>query len=352
MNYEGNSEKELLSKKAEPCRVYIISGFLGSGKTTLLQLLLDWELNHDRRPCVIMSEFGDIDIDGVLVSDHRIALTSIAGGCACCDLRDELARSLLEVTRQKPGCTIFLESTGIADPAGILIAIEPLIRSGSAVVRNIVVVYDAARHPLLGVDRELVKNQLIAADTIMINKSDLTSAIKIEEIKINIAEVNAGAELIATSNCLIEPAKILEKKSAFKIPVSTGTTSKPFRSYGLQIDSPLSKTRLQKWLNTLPPSVVRVKGFVRLQDQRGFYEIQSVFGQSSIMAFDKTENPPSMLVLVTHPIRTDGLVKRLQDCVIDVNNSERKSGERPRKSRRLKKEKKQHGIPGKNLNMC
>jgi G3E family GTPase len=301
-------------------RVYIISGFLGSGKTTLLKNLLDWEINKNRHPYVIMSEFGDIDIDGVLVSDHRIELTSIVGGCACCDLRDELARALYEITRKEPGSTVFIESTGIADPAGIMIAIEPVIKNGAAIICNVIVVYDALRHPLLGQDRELVKDQLSTADTILINKADLVPSLKIREISVNIAEVNTKAELIVTRQGIVEPERIMNKISGVRIPVGAGSTSGSFRSFGFRIESPLSKIKLEKWLKTLPASVIRVKGFVRFHDQNGFFEVQSVYGQSSITPFDKSEEPPLIMVLITHPIRTDGLVRRLQNCAIEAKN--------------------------------
>ncbi len=106
-----------------------------------------------------------------------------------------------------------------------------------------------------------------------------------------------------------------EKLSGVKIPAGAGSTSRSFRSFGFRIESPLSQRALEKWLKTLPASVIRIKGFVRFQDRSGFFEVQSVYGQSSITSFDKSEDPPLVLVLITHPMRTDGLVRRLQRCV-------------------------------------
>jgi G3E family GTPase len=319
VNYVSDSRKEMLSQKCGPCRVFIIAGFLGSGKTTLLKNLLEWEIAHGQRPYVIMSEFGDIDIDGILVSDHRIELTSIFGGCVCCDLRDELARSLLEITRKEPGSTVFIESTGIADPAGIVVAIEPIVRSGAAVIGNVIVVYDAGRHPLLGPDKVLVKDQLFTADTILVNKSDLAAPVKIQEILVQIAELNAGAELIVTGQGRIDAENILNKVSCIKIPTGAKSTSKSFCSLAFQIGAPLSRKALEKWLKMLPPSVIRVKGFVRLADKSGFFEVQAVCGQMSITSFDSVQEPPSILVLVAHPMRTDGLVRRLNHCLAQAN---------------------------------
>jgi G3E family GTPase len=320
MNDKSNSKSKIVLQKTGFCRVYIISGFLGSGKTTLLKHLLDWEIDQGRRPYVIMSEFGDMDIDGVLISDRRIELTSIVGGCVCCDLRDELAMTLREITQKEADSTVFIESTGIANPAGIMIAIAPIIKSGAAEIRNVISVYDAYRDPLKGKYPNLVKDQLITADTILINKADLVPAQKIQEIKMNISEVNDGAELLITSQCKVEPEYILKKTSSVKMPAGAAPTSTIFRSYGFRINSPLSREALEKWLKTLPPSVARVKGFVRLHDQNGFFEVQSVYGKSSITPFNHSEDPPLVLVLITRPIRIDGLVRRLQSCLMEGKN--------------------------------
>jgi G3E family GTPase len=84
---------------------------------------------------------------------------------------------------------------------------------------------------------------------------------------------------------------------------------------GFQIDDPLSKTALEKWLNELPPSVLRAKGFVKLHGYNGTFEVQAARGCVDISPFTETAAPDSMLILITHPMRTDGLVKGLQKCI-------------------------------------
>jgi G3E family GTPase len=55
--------------------VTIITGFLGSGKTTLVNYILkeqkDWKI------CVIENEFGEVQIDGVLVDEILAAKEDI-----------------------------------------------------------------------------------------------------------------------------------------------------------------------------------------------------------------------------------------------------------------------------------
>lgn len=307
--------KHSVTEVKPACRVIIIAGFLGSGKTTLLKKLVNREIDRGMRPQVIMSEFGDIDIDGLLINDHKIKLTTITGGCACCDLREELVEAFNDAVNALPGSMIFIESTGVGDPAGILESIQPTIRNGLATVAAVVVVYDASRPLLSGKDSTLVRRQLQTADIIVINKADMASRVDIQSVLNYASEINPSAELIVTSHGEIDFEKALTGKSVIKNIEGTKSTSETFRSLGFQIEEPLSHQALEKWLKTLPPSVIRAKGFVELTGQKGIFEIQATRGQVSISRFTKEEKPPSILVLITHPIRTDGLLRGLENCL-------------------------------------
>jgi G3E family GTPase len=298
-----------------PCRVVIIAGFLGSGKTTLLKRLLDWEIDRGMRPYVIMSEFGDLDIDGVLISDRKIELTTITGGCACCDLRAELSNIFSRVVNNSTSSIVFIESTGVGDPAGILEAIGPVLKRKSVVVANIVVVYDSSRHPFTGKDGELVRRQLKTADTIVVNKCDRLSPLEIQKVVSDISEVNQSAEVVTTVQCSVDIEKILTGYSNIKPEARTASTSDTFRTLGFLIESPLSRKLLERWLKSLPPSVVRAKGFVELDEQKGLFEVQATRGQVSITSLMTGVRPQAMIVLVTHPMRTDGLLRGLKGCV-------------------------------------
>ena len=55
--------------------LYLISGFLGSGKTTFLQRLLT--MHPEKKTGVIVNEFGDIGIDGLVVERNGIKMVEI-----------------------------------------------------------------------------------------------------------------------------------------------------------------------------------------------------------------------------------------------------------------------------------
>ena len=315
-----DTTKPAVQKIDTVCKTIIIAGFLGSGKTTLLKKLLSWEIDRGICPHVIMSEFGDIDIDGLLINDSKIKLTTITGGCACCDLREELAKAFQDAVNASPGSTIFIESTGVGDPAGIIESIQPDIRNGMATIADVIIVYDASRPLLSSKDSWLVRRQLQTADTIVINKADMVSQTDVQSLLSDISEINPAAELIVTSHGEIDFEKALTGKSGIENVEGAKSTSDTFRSVGFQIEEPLSHQALEKWLKNLPPSVIRAKGFVELTGQEGVFEVQATHGQVSISRFTKGEKPSAMLVLITHPMRTDGLVRRLQSCVVLSNN--------------------------------
>jgi G3E family GTPase len=301
--------------KMQPCSVIIIAGFLGSGKTTLLKRFIDWEAEREEQPYVIMSEFGDLDIDGLLLDTHKIKLTSITGGCACCDLREELVKAVENIVNDEQGTTIFIESTGVGDPAGIIEAIKPIKERGDIEICNVIVVYDAARNLLAANDVALVRQQLKTADNIIINKADLLAQTDIAKIIMDIADINPSAEVIVTSFCSVNIGRMLTAKSGVEIYKASGSTSDSYRSVGFQIEDPLSKPELLKWLNRLPQSVLRAKGFVELKGYDGTFEVQAANGLVNITPFESASKPDTMLILITHPMRTDGLVRGLQKCV-------------------------------------
>jgi G3E family GTPase len=303
------------SAKKQPCRVVIIAGFLGSGKTTLLKRFIDWEDERGEQPYVIMSEFGDLDIDGMLLDARKVKLTSITGGCACCDLREELITAVENIVKDASGATLFIESTGVGDPAGVVEAVKPIRDRGDIEICNVIVVYDAARNLLYEKDASLVEQQLKTADNIIINKADLLSQPDIEKIILDISEINPVAIITVASFCSVDIGRMLVSESGVEVYTAAGPTSDSYRSVGFQIEDPLSRPQLEKWLNRLPPSVLRAKGFVKLDGYEGTFEVQAANGFVNITPFNNAADIDRMLILITHPMRTDGLVKGLQKCV-------------------------------------
>src|ERR1700746_4059556 len=98
--------------------ITILTGFLGAGKTTLLNRILTG--NHGLRAGVLVNDFGAVNIDAELVVGVDGGMISLANGCVCCQIRDDLTASVTALlARPETVGYIVLEASGVADPGGI-----------------------------------------------------------------------------------------------------------------------------------------------------------------------------------------------------------------------------------------
>ena len=77
--------------------ITVLTGFLGAGKTTLLNRILNGD--HGLRIAVLVNDFGSINIDADLVVGVEADgdIISLANGCICCSIRDELLTAVEQI---------------------------------------------------------------------------------------------------------------------------------------------------------------------------------------------------------------------------------------------------------------
>jgi G3E family GTPase len=171
---------------SKPVPVHVLTGFLGSGKTTLLnRLIRDPNLSNS---AVVVNEFGDIGVDHLLVSHGEAesandgARLALVGGCLCCELRDGLALTLVDLLarRQKGQCPdferIIIETTGLADPLPILnlLAVDPRLAERT-IAGNVLTVVDAVNGSQTLERFPEAIAQVVVADHVIVSKTDLAT---------------------------------------------------------------------------------------------------------------------------------------------------------------------------------
>lgn len=97
----------------------VVTGFLGTGKTTAI-LSAFAHRTAGARWAVIVNEFGEVGLDGVLFTDGGVAVKEIPGGCICCTAGVALRFALIDVLRTQRPDRLLIEPTGLADPSSIL----------------------------------------------------------------------------------------------------------------------------------------------------------------------------------------------------------------------------------------
>ena len=194
----------------------IITGFLGAGKTTLVRHLL--ANANGLRLAIIVNEFGSVGVDGETLRGCGIEscpeenIVELSNGCLCCTVAEDFIPTMQAlIDRPVPPDHILIETSGLALPKPLVKAFDwPSIRS-RLTVDGVIAVVDApavasgrfaqdpeaiARQreldPSVDHDNPLVEvyeDQLMAADLIVLNKTDLIDAETHERLKREVAAV-------------------------------------------------------------------------------------------------------------------------------------------------------------------
>lgn len=100
-------------------KVHLFSGFLGTGKTTAIQSLMKQKNPHEKW-AIIVNEFGEIGIDGAVLSEQDIPVAEIAGGCLCCVGGAQMSDTLAKIIKNNEIHRIIIEASGLAHAASVI----------------------------------------------------------------------------------------------------------------------------------------------------------------------------------------------------------------------------------------
>ena len=160
--------------------VTLLTGFLGSGKSTLLTEILSH--SEFQNTAVIVNEFGEVGLDGVLIEHSENQIIEMTSGCLCCTVRGDIRQTLLMLHNKRESGEIpqfdrvVVESTGLADPAPVIHTLmSDRFLEHRFMLGGIVTTVDSANGFVTIEKHKECEKQVAVADRIVITKTDIKS---------------------------------------------------------------------------------------------------------------------------------------------------------------------------------
>jgi G3E family GTPase len=334
------------SRAHQKTEVIVISGFLGAGKTTLLKRILSWE-GDLAETVVVVNEFGDVGIDGTLLKDAGSEVVELPGGCICCSMKTDLLMTLRRIRDRFNPKRLFIEATGVADPAAIVDAFRDKDLAPHMKIQRVVTVVEPEfweNHDNFGT---FFFNQLKGADLILLNKID---RIEVQDIPRYLEEIHStipDSQVVPTRYCNVDPEVFrmdgatkdlgirLDQFYALSHPSDANTATlgdqNPengcpkqgnelhdhgveklgFVTFSFQDSRPINEDCFKEFTEALPWALFRMKGPVRFQDRTVM--VNHAGGKSEWTEWDGTNE--TRLAFVGLNVNGDETILKLRNCI-------------------------------------
>lgn len=273
----------------------VIGGYLGAGKTTLVNRLL--RDPGGRRIGVIVNDFGSIAIDADLLAGatREGDVIGLANGCVCCTVGAGLHEALASIAERDPDHVV-IEVSGVADPAvaAAWSTVAPFEPAGVAVLVAADQIMTLRRDRYVG---DEVRRQVAGADLLLITKADLVRPETLETIERWLGDQTGAPRLVVVDGDV--PADVV-----LGVRPPDGTTrphpggeghDERYVTWSSMPAGPVDRRALETMLSQLDPGVLRLKGWVALDD--GSTALVQVVG-CNVEVRPVPPGPPSMLVAI------------------------------------------------------
>ena len=296
-----------MNRKSSQIPLTIIGGFLGSGKTSLVNHILN--NTHNKRVAVLVNDFGEINIDAKLIVSVEGETVSLANGCVCCSIRDDL---LTEVLKLFDGDVvpehIVIETSGVSKPVSVAETFLNPATLSLVNVQNMITVLDAD----LVIDdqadyTDLAYSQIAVADLVVINKTDLVSPQRLEAVRKKVADIVPRACILETTfgevsldlifdDQMSRAMESLREKNKLLTPHHEHHHDQKFATWTFRSQAEWSFNALQRAVEHLPVGIFRAKGMVRLDLETDDYGILQVTGRRGWLKLIEPESNEAEIV--------------------------------------------------------
>jgi G3E family GTPase len=303
--------RQLLGIEIKP-PLYVVSGFLGSGKTTFIKNFLEFQAQKYLFGAVIQNELGETGLDGKLISDE-CRVVEMDEGCVCCSLSGNLRKGINKIVSEFVPDFILLETTGAANPMNLISEIHEL----RDIVKfdSVTTIVDSANIIEALRDYDIAKDQLKAADIIILNKTDFLGPQQLEDIKKKVTGINPRAVTAQAEFGRINPSLLYDTDTDFpgtnpsrQFTVHSHMNHSTVGLSALTITLPQQVMResfLDK-IKSMPFDIFRIKGFIKFHDNDDTLLFQYVAGRYELFPGGNIQDKP-FIVLIGRDVDSPGI---------------------------------------------
>lgn len=325
---------------------FILSGFLGAGKTTLLKRILSWSADLSDA-VVIVNEFGELGIDGLLLKNAQYDVLELSGGCICCALKTDLKHALKRIQSHYNPKRIFIETSGVADPAAIREVFQDIDLRPYMKVRKVITVLEVDFWEMREKLGSFFMSQLKEADLILLNKIDGDAHQgKISQLLEEIHEAMPHCSVIPTIHCNVDSESICAedfhrglannqslmnsdsdisedctkahchphcRNGSDEGHLHTSDAEKlGFKAFSFQSSKSFNEKCFRQFTKELPWELFRIKGLARFPDHTGM--LNYVGGKSAWTAWASPEE--TSLVFIGLKVNEKETIEKLKNCIL------------------------------------
>ncbi|HMK34752.1 MAG TPA: GTP-binding protein, partial [Desulfomonilaceae bacterium] len=274
--------------------VNVVYGFLGAGKTTFIRYMME-NPPQNEKVVIVVNEFGDVGIDGIILSSHGAQVAEIVelpSGCICCTMASDFRRQVLELSQRFEPDRMIVEPTGVATISQIMQILEAEDLRPLYTDLSVIHLLDASEFlSFVKSHRHFMENQIRRSKSVLLNKMDRVKPMMVDLLIASIKEINPEVFVYPTSFARLD-ASVME----MILGISRGKGEQPgfgaqpeepqghdqqqhdhdhglageFESFGRKFSDSFSRKRLESFFQSLKAGgygrVVRAKGVFRTSE--------------------------------------------------------------------------------------